>query len=186
MRTINTIIPLIAILLIACDQGSINLTPLERDQAITAAFKFPAVDSLARSYSTGLRLMTIHSSNVNSDGTSAIWNYEYLAATPSIYCFHSTFHTVVFDSISTLKVGVTFISHSWFNSDVVLGIAEVNGGSQFRSRNPNSFITAYLTQPLVPNANTFWYITYQSSKDQSRVNLQIDAVSGQVAEYFAN
>ena len=184
MRTINTIVPVFAILLIACDQGSINDVPRERDQAITAAFKFPAVDSLARSYSAGLRLLTIHSSNVNFDGTSAIWIYEYLGTTPSIYCFHSIFHAVVFDSISPVRDGVAIISHSWFNTDVALAIAEANGGSDFRSRNPSFSITAFLTQPLVPNANTYWYITYRSGKDPSRVNLQIDAVSGKVADYY--
>lgn len=184
MRTINIIIPVFAFLLIACDQGSIIRAPLEREQAITAAFKFPAVDSLARSYSIGLRLLTIHSSDVNFDGTSATWSYEYLATNPSVYCFHSTFHAVVFDSVSPLRTGVAIISHSWFNTDVALDIAEANGGSDFRSHNPDYCVTAFLTQPLVPNANTYWYITYRSRKDQSRANLQIDAISGKVADYY--
>jgi hypothetical protein len=189
MRTINIVILLIAVLLIACDQGSINQATFERADAITAAYKLPAVDSLARSYNSGLRLLTVHSPDVHFDGTSAIWMYEYMASTssvPFIYCFHSTFHSVVFDSVSPLRDGVSFISHTWFNSNVALDIAETNGGYDFRARNPNHFITAFLNQPLVPNAGTYWYVNYRSSKDPSRVNLQIDAVSGKVADYYEN
>jgi hypothetical protein len=183
---INSALFILGCLCVACDQASINQVPVERHQAITAAFKFASVDSLAQSYGQGLRLSSIRSSDVNTNGTSAIWQYEYLASAPFTYCFHSTFESVDFDSTSPARLGVTFISHGWFNSDVALNIAEKNGGSDFRSQNPRFSITAILAQPLVPNARTYWYITYRSSDNPSQVNLAIDAVTGTVAEYYVD
>jgi uncharacterized protein YfiM (DUF2279 family) len=186
MRINNSLLLILAMFRIACDQGSINQVPVERDHAITAAFRFMSVDSLAQSKGKGLRLTTIRSLDVNFDGTSSTWQYEYFGSTPSAYCFHSTYRSVAFDSTSPARDGVAIITHTWFNSDVALSIAERNGGSDFRSRNPGFSIMASLAQPLVPNAGTYWYITYRSVNNQSRVDLAVDAVTGSVAQYYVN
>lgn len=172
---------LVTIVWIACDQGTSPQGPVEGDRGITAAFKVPDVNALAASHRKSLRLYSVRSSNVNSDGTSALWQYEYLDSTGSVYCFHATFRSAEFDSISRVRTGIMLFTRSWFNSNIALDIAERNGGFDFRNRNPGCTITASVAQPLVPESSTYWYIAYRSATDRACIDFTIDAVTGSVS-----
>ncbi len=180
---------LVCILSIGCNNGDSIPVPIEGPGGITAAYSMARVDLLANSLDKGLRLMVVRSEEVNCDGTSAIWYYEYIGTAetmpPPTYCFHATYFSVAFDSNSILKVGAAVITHSWFNSNEALNIAEKNGGSNFRAQNPNCTIEACLGQPVVPNAITSWCVTYHSKTDNSKLlSLIIDANTGAITSKY--
>ncbi len=149
----------------------------------TAAEQFADVSSLTASYKKGLRLLTVSSTQVYIDGVSAVWHFQYVDTTApyATYWFHANSSGVGFDSNSTLPIGIAPITHGWFNSDSAMHIAERNGGSQFRTDNPNYTITATLGEPVVPDPATTWWITYLSSDNRSvTLQLGIDATTGAI------
>ena len=163
----------------ACDLGS--FAPGLPPPPNTAKDKFAELNSLAQSYNNGLRLMTVLSQDVKSDGTSDLWQYVYAggALLQTSYWFHSGQGGIAFDSTSVTGVGAAAITHHWCNSDSAMFIAERNGGSQFRNQNPHYMITAGVGEPVVPNPTTTWWITYVSKDDRSRsLSLGIDANTG--------
>jgi len=173
---------LLGILWFGCSHSSVGPNP--NLTANTAKYKLPEVNSLAQSYGKGLRLMLASSENVNPDGTSDTWSFQYsdTSMSPESYWFHCKSNVVGFDSTSPTGVGTGFIDNrSWFNSDSALGIAERNGGSQFRAQNPRYTIVASVGIPVVPNPTTQWYIAYQSTENPAtRLLMWIDANTGQV------
>jgi hypothetical protein len=181
------IILFISLLSLGCNTDSFIQMPGEADGRITAAYKAAAINLLASSYGKGLQLTGISSEEVNPDGSSPSWCYRYvppppLTISPVEYCFHATYYLVAFDSISPARVGAAIISHSWFDSDSALAIAERSGGTQFRSENLNCRIRASLGEPVVPNSPTYWWITYRANEDQSRaLTLTIDANTGAIS-----
>jgi hypothetical protein len=73
----------------------------------------------------------------------------------------------------------------WFNGDSALGIAERNGGLQFRGQNPHYRITAPLGEPVVPNPKAYWHVTYQSADSPSKIlELSIDANGGEAVPVY--
>jgi hypothetical protein len=171
----------LGILTFECKDGTVGPGPSPR--AMTAAYKLSEVDSLAESHAKGLRLMTVISRDVSTDGKSDAWGYMYVdtAIPRNSYWFHSTSTTVVFDSNSATGVGSAVITHRWFDSDSALVIAERNGGSQFRGQNPQYTISASVGEPVVPNPTASWWITYRSKADNTKLLLlAIDANTGLV------
>jgi len=164
-----------------CDKNPINETLIDNNR-ITAAYNLRTVESLAETYSEGLQLLTIRSKNVAIDGYSQKWCFIYSSGgTDSDYYFHTAFKEVKFDSTSSKRIGITYISTSWFDSNEALGIAEKNGGKDFRLNNLEYKIEASLVKPGLPNSKTFWYITYRSKSDKTKsLMLGIDARTGEV------
>jgi hypothetical protein len=185
------LICVLCIALFGCNKNSTG--PELQSEPITATAKLSAIDSLAQSFNKGLRLMIVMSTEIDTNGASAVWQYAYTdnAASPSMYWFHASSDKVVHDSTSTPVFGVVIITHNWFNSDSALHIAERNGGSQFRSTNPNHIIGATLSQspniivgPRVMYSATCWYIYYSSNDDYTKsLTVGIDASTGEV-EFF--
>ena len=183
MKTI-TLVGLLGGLCFGCNHNSMG--PAMNPAPNTAAERLGDVEILAQSYGKGLRLMTIMSKDVKPDGTSELWQYQYVDGSmpPSAYWFHSTSSTVAYDSSSALGVGSAVINHTWFNSDSGLSIAERNGGFQFRSANPHYTITASVGEPVVPNPTTNWWITYRSKDDDTKLLMfTIDANTGATKMY---
>jgi hypothetical protein len=187
VKRLVSIILFICLVSVGCNTDSFLQIPNETDQRITAAYKAATVDLLASSYGKGLRLIGISSEEVDSTGSSLSWSYRYaalppLTMSPVEYCFHATYYLVAFDSITPARVGVGVITHSWFDSDVALAVAEQSGGAQFRRENPNCRIGASLGEPVVPYSTTYWWITYRANEDQSRgLALTIDANTGAIS-----
>ena len=176
----NIIILALLLLIIGCAKNLTNHT-LTNNNKITAAFNFGKVESLAKTYSKDLMLHSIHSDNVDFKGYAQKWTYIYSSETDSDYCFYATLKKVEFDSTLPKNIGSTFVSSPWFDSNKALGIAEKNGGEDFRLNNLEYKIEASLAKPVVPNSATFWYITYRSKSDKTkRLMLGIDARSGEV------
>jgi hypothetical protein len=169
--------------LLGCTENS-PVGPDPPAAPITAAARFADVNSLASSYKKGLRLLTVSSTELSTDGFSAVWHFQYVDTTApyATYWFHAISSGVGFDSNATLAVGIAPITHGWFNSDSAMRIAERNGGFQFRSDNPNCMITAGLGEPVVPDPATTWWITYRSADDHSvSLLLGIDATTGAIS-----
>ena len=154
----------------------------------TAKSKLDAANSLAQSHKQGLRLMSVVTKSAGFKGEAATWQYAYhypdTIIPPKLYWFHADANGVGFDSVGLMGVGSAVITHSWFNSDSALFIAEQNGGSQFRSNNPTYVISASVGEPVVPNPTTFWWVYYYPSNDNSKFLLfTIDANTGTVKTY---
>ena len=186
MRIDNLLLVLLLTCCIACDQGSVmdqgsnDESPIERDQSITAAFMVAHVESVALTKAQEAHLILVRSSSVRVDGTSSMWQYEYVGPLASTLWFRAGYNIVVYDSASSAGVGVAVITYHWIDSNIALRIAETHGGSDFRARNPDYSISASLVQPVVPNASTYWYVTYRSSNINDRVEITIDAANGKV------
>ena len=164
-----------------CDIGAEGPSP--DMNTITAAERLADVTLLARFYEPTLTLWTVTSSDVTPYGTSPLWRYLYADTVQPgpAYWFHATAAGAVFDSTAAMGVGMARISHSWFDSDSALRIAEQNGGTQFRNTVPRCTIDASLGEPLVPDRPVIWWITYRSVEDESTVLLLgIDAITGAV------
>lgn len=186
MRTLITFC-FLSILCFGCEESSVGPVPGPAPVINTAAYKLEAVDSLAKSYHKGLRLMTVSSQTVNPYGTSDTWLYQYsdTSMPPTSYWFHSSFNMVRFDSTHPTGVGPGCITQHWFNSDSALYISEQNGGSGFRSANPHYAISASVGIPVVPNPRICWYVTYRSVDDNTKsLMLTIDAASGGVIHVY--
>ncbi len=164
-----------------CSHSSVGPNP--NPASYTAKYRLAEANSVAESYGKGLQLMSVSSRNVNPDGTSDTWSFQYsdTLIPPTSYVFHCKSGVVGFDSACPTGVGAGHITQSWFNSDSALSIAEHNGGSQFRAQNPRYTIVASVGIPVVPNPRTEWYIAYQSNDNYSNfLMLRIDANSGEV------
>ena len=173
---------LLSILWFGCSHNPVSPSP--NPEQNTAKYKLGDVDSLAASYGKGLQLMSVSSRNVNQNGTSDTWSFQFsdTSTPPTSYLFHCKSGDVGFDSTCPTGVGSGFIRNKgWFNSDSALAIAEQNGGSQFRAQNPHFTIMASVGIAVVPNPRTEWDITYQSNDSYSSLLvLRIDAITGAI------
>lgn len=168
---------------LACQKNTNPLSPpLNDGDRITAAYNFSAVESLISTYYDGLLLLSIKSDNVDYDGYAKKWCFVYSSGGIAVdYIFHSTYYDVGFDSTTVEIIGIGYISRTWFNSDKALGIAEENGGKDFRMKNPDYSIKASLSEPVIPNSTTYWYVTYRSKSDKTKsLMLGINANTGEV------
>ncbi len=185
MKTIRSV-PIILAFLVACSGNPTptNPGPLPIPSPNTAAYKLPAIQSLAQSMSAGSRLVSIQCDEVNLDGTSARWLYVYRdTSAPYLWhWFHATSDCVAFDSATGMFPGSSAIKHHWCNSDSALMLADRSYGAQFRQEHSGVALSAGLGEPVVPNSRTMWYITYRSSVEPSSILLlAVDASSGDVS-----
>jgi hypothetical protein len=168
---------------LSCQKNTNPLSlPLNEGERITTAYNLSGVESLAKSYSNEIRLSYIRCDNIDYDGYAKKWCFVYSSGIKSHYYFHSTYYGAEFDSISTeLQDHMSYIVHPWFNSNLALNIAEINGGKNFRTQNPQYTIKAFVVEPSVFNPTTYWYITYRSKLDTKKyLILTINANSGEV------
>jgi hypothetical protein len=136
-----------------------------RDTSVTPFDKLKAVEHLALSSDSSLKLMSIATSSMNLDGSSRAWSFVYGRATPpaATYFFTATPDAVTLDSIASREhPGGALITQDWVNSSVAAELAEDNGGKSFREINPECSIQAYLRQSEVPKPTLAWFITYRS------------------------
>ncbi len=178
----SVLLCILGIVLFGCSDSPVGPDPPAAPN--TAAALFPDVNLLAKAHNKGLRLLTVSSTQVYVDGASEVWHYQYVDTTApyAVYWFHANSGGIGFDSNSALTVGIAPVTHAWFNSDSAMRIAERNGGSSFRTDNPNYTIIATLGEPVVPDPATTWWIAYRSADDHSAsLLLGIDATTGAVS-----
>ena len=138
--------------------------PNPKDNLLTAATKISDIESLASESSKGLILKSIKSKNVQVNGEAEIWQYKYSSGGIAVdYYFTATPNEVMLDSTSDIIWdGEGFINNQWFDSDEAMRIAEENGGKEFRETNKDYKIEISLTEPMIPNAETYWFVKYKS------------------------
>jgi hypothetical protein len=185
----STILPaLLCLLLLSCKNESPiqHVSMVDAKDRITANFKSGEVDLMTHALGMELNLKSVSSREVNIDGTSMSWTYRYGMIKPpySYYYFTATYETVKFDSTAPVATGDAFISHAWNNSSDALKIAERTAGEKFRADNPGCIIKASVGEPLVPNATTYWYVTYQKNVNANGMHVTIDATNGNVIEIY--
>lgn len=164
------------ILFILYSSGCINplISNSIKDSGITAMENLDQVNQLAEKMDGDLKLSRIYSDTVNVSGTSVKWNYVYFSTSPpdGMYYFHATFTSVAYDSSSSIMLdGVGIIDNMGMDSNRALEKAEELGGSDFRKAHPNFRISASLSQPVVPDATTWWYIRYFDGDDIFHVQI---------------
>lgn len=149
----------------------------------TARYKLADLDSLAGVYGNAPGLLSVTGRNVGTDGTAGTWLFQYADTSfpHTAYAFHCKSGVVGLDSSYPASVGSGFVSGSWFNSDSALGIAEENGGSEFRAQHPQSVILASLRDIAPHDRRTMWEISYMSNDSYSSLLVvRIDASSGEI------
>jgi len=139
------------------------------------------------SYKQEIALAMVTGNDVSTEGLSDNWEYLYIdtntTALPRRYYFHANSNSVGIDSSTSMYEGLWVITLSWFDSDSAVSIADNNGGSQFKSNNPNYTISAMLVGSVYPKIATDWYISYSRiSNDgyEKYLMLVIDANTGEV------
>ncbi|MBL7136852.1 MAG: hypothetical protein HQ554_06540 [FCB group bacterium] len=179
MKTIS----ILTFLILLFSQCNENPTSTNTDEYILASYNKSKIESMAKSLENDASLINIFSDDVNLDGKSISWYHKYYSYSSDLrYYFHTTYKETFLDSsISGSIIGSTYITHDWFDSDKAIEIAERNGGKVFREENPEYILEASLSEPLVPNTSTFWYIKYRSKKNDSKsILFGIDANTGEV------
>jgi len=180
---------IITLFCIACNESeSPTENIIEQENHITANYKFGAVEAYIKSEDKDLDLKNIMSNSIDNNGFSKSWCYRYSkildsAFTSKYYYISSFYDSICCDSITigATTVGDAFISQNWLNSDKIMGIAENNGGKEFRINNSSYNIYASLSEAVVPNSKPIWDIKYTSKINESiSLNLRIDAVSGTI------
>lgn len=157
---------LFSLLLVCCSDGGWPVdSPMENGETITAGYRYIAVENLALSVDTTLRLQSISTSDMDPEGGAPVWSYTFRASYPPYkeYHFTATPGAVRLDSISNeMRLGAARISRRWINSNVAAQNAESQGGGTFRRDNPNYQIYASLGEAVVPNPTPFWHFAYRS------------------------
>jgi len=160
-----------------------NPASTDIDEPILASYNKSEVENMAQSLQNDANLLTIKSDDVNLNGKSISWCYLYYSfSEDSRYYFKTNSKEVELDSTRNGAIdGLSFITHTWFDSNEAIEIAEENGGEEFRSENQEYIIEASLSEPLVPNTSTIWYIEYRSKINESLgILLGINANTGEV------
>jgi hypothetical protein len=167
------------LLLVCCSEGGWPVDSLmENGETFTAGYRYIAVENLALSLDTTLRLQSISTSDMDPEGRAPSWSYTFRGCYLPYeeYHFTATPGTVRFDSISTMGLGAARISRRWINSNVAAQNAESQGGGTFRRNNPNYQIYASLGEAVVPNPTPFWHFAYRSRLDPGiRLWISVDA-----------
>lgn len=163
-----------------------NITVRYDGNNITARYNYGEVNSLANpeNKSDGLILKSLNSNNVDKNGMSEKWSYCYSSGGIAVtYYYQATKDKVMLDSVSAVKKAppTELISNYWMDSIELLEITEINGGSDFRTKNENYKIKMVLEEPLGYMGPTYWYVEYYSILN-SNVRLQfiVDASTGKL------
>jgi len=143
-----------------------------------ASFGYHLVESYIKAIDNSVKLISVHSQDVNIDGKSKNWTYEFISTDKMIlYYFTMTINKIRLDSTSAIKVGNSVITNTWVSSEFALDVAEKNGGKVFRNEYPGCRISATLSEAVIPNSYPSWYITYSSPIEN--LYIIINALSGE-------
>jgi len=143
-----------------------------------ASFGYHLVESYTKSIDNSVKLMSVFSQDVNINGNSENWTYEFISTDKMIlYYFSLKVNKIKLDSTSAIKVGNSIITDTWVSSEAAINEAEKNGGSAFRKEYPGCHILATLSEAVVPNSYPSWYITYNSPVEN--LYIIINAVTGE-------
>jgi hypothetical protein len=154
-----------------------------RSEGILALSGLNGIEDLATSIDSSNKLLRIFSPDISTSGFSNIWNYEFVSEDgENIYTIKYELCgdciSIGIDSTNYNEDGSAFISKNWINSDLVLEIAEANGGDSFRKENSDLEISVLLYEGVVNNPFPIWEVTY-SSPDKGLI-LRIKAESGEM------
>jgi hypothetical protein len=145
---------------------------------------YQQVLSYAKSIDKSVQLITVSSQNVNMDGSSNKWKYQFVSSNPMVcYYFEKSFNEIKLDSTGKAPFEFAGINSNWVSSETALYNAEKNGGRAFLNEYPVNHISAALSQLLIPPPSSFpiWYITYYSHV--KNLTIVINAATG---EFISN
>jgi hypothetical protein len=142
-----------------------------------ASSGYQEVLSYAKSIDKSVQLMSVSSQNVNMDGSSGRWKYQFASNNLMVcYYFEKSFNEIKLDSTGKTPFEIAVINSNWVSSETALYNAEKNGGRAFLNEYPVDHISAELSQALIPNSFPIWYITYYSSV--KNLTIMINALTG--------
>ncbi len=175
----------LAVLLISCDNKteSINDPILIGSQdGVLASFGLSDIEDFINGIDSAKQLLSIHSSDVGSNGISKNWIYKFRSSNISklysiSYELQGDCISIGIDTSENNQVGGSIITKSWIDSDLALEIAEKNGGGQFRNENSDYKISVSLSEAVVPNSFPVWYIYYISNEN---LVFWINATNGEI------
>jgi hypothetical protein len=149
-----------------------------------ASSDYQQVLSYAKSIDKSVELITVSSQNVNMDGSSGRWIYQFVSNNLRVcYYFEKSFNEIKLDSTGNSPFEFIGINSNWVSSETALYNAEKNGGRAFLHEYPVDHISAALSQFSIPPPSSFpiWYITYYSRV--KNLTIMINAATG---EFISN
>ncbi len=158
----------LAVLLISCADKteSINEPILIGSQdGVLASFGLSDIEDFINGIDSASRLLRISSEEINTEGASYMWNYEFVSTDTKniyliIYEIGGDCIAIGIDTTENDQDGASIITKSWIDSDLALDIAESNGGNNFRTENSNYQISILLSEAVVPNSFPIWSVRY--------------------------
>jgi len=152
---------------------------LKANSSITARYLLSSIDSLALTIANDAKLLLVNTTDVDTTGKAASWNYLYSSiSNMKEYYFHTENTVVIYDSSRDMRVGIAPIDLNWIDSDSALYLAELKGGYDFRTIYPEHQINAVLYKPVCPPFYNYWDIQYIGT--DSSITIRINALTGQV------
>ena len=152
---------------------------LKANSSITAHYLLNSADSLALTIASDAKLLLVSSTDVDTTGKAASWDYLYSSiANRKEYYFHTENTAIIYDSSRDMRVGIAPVDSNWIDSDSALYLAELSGGEEFRIIYPESQISAVLYKIVYPPIDTYWDIQYVGTN--SSITIRINAITGKV------
>ena len=159
-------------------------------EPLTARFNLAAADLAAQNWAADRELITVgvasHMGDVNPDGKAMMWYYIYYSAvlgTEQMF-FMSNGQFMGQDTLDWDPPSRNTLPANWVDSDMIMSIAEANGGSQYRAANQDVWVGGLLSRGMFyygdPNLPV-WKIDYGSGPSpQETLTIFIDAVTKEV------
>jgi hypothetical protein len=115
----------------------------------TARDPYPSVLTVAQTWAADARLIQLGGDALDPNGNSLFWRYAFYSPSSMTYriwmVLGNTVANVPPDS-GDMFTDTSAVSENWLNSDVIMSIAEANGGSQFRQEHSDADAGAFLGQ----------------------------------------
>ena len=175
---------LFVLFFISCSSEEEVTTPqIYEGEITTSALKgYNLIDDAIKEIDADSKLFQISTENINIAGESSKWSYSFMNQTgDTLYTinleFGSDYISIRSDTLLYNMVGASIITKSWIDSDMILNIAEKNGGKEFRNNNSDYIISISLSEAVVPNSYPVWNVNYNAV---NKLLIRINAVTGKV------
>ncbi|NOZ60441.1 MAG: T9SS type A sorting domain-containing protein [Calditrichaeota bacterium] len=150
----------------------------------TARYRLQDANQEAQNWASDAVLIHVGpGSPLPPDGKSSIWAYSYYSPSQNT---GRIFYAMVAGPISSENLSARLPSNealpeNWIDSDVATAAAEANGGSAYRSRNPNAIMVGNTSKNMLEYygrpSKAVWRFVY-GSYSETTMFIFIDAVSG--------
>ena len=115
----------------------------------TARDPYPSVLTVAQTWAADARLIQLGGDALDPNGNSLFWRYVFYSPSLLTYRLWAALGNIVSNvspDSGDMFTDTSAVSENWLNSDVIISIAEANGGNQFRQEHSDADVSAFLGQ----------------------------------------